>query len=359
MQRLPIDNPTDPSQVDAILTALRAGQLVVLPTETVYGLAADAHNAKAVELLRTVKGRQQDQAFTHHLAKSEDLEALAAPLPARFRRFLNRVWPGPVTAIVPAKNGEDSIGLRVPDHPLTGQVIEALGGSLFMTSVNHHGEPPLNDPDTIAATFGEEPAIAILADAGAPQLGEPSVVIRLDGRRLDILRTGPFTDLELQTDAATKVLFVCTGNTCRSPLAQAIAQQQAAKILGIEPAEVLAHGLAFGSAGTSTLQGMPASSGSVAAGAEIGIDLSDHSSTNLTPELVAEADYIFCLSESHRISIVDIMPEVEAKTVLIDPSGKDVTDPFGGDLETYRLTRTALEDLIGQHIEALIAGSAK
>lgn len=359
MQRLPIDNPADPSQVDAILRALRAGQLVILPTETVYGLAADAHNAKAVELLRAVKGRQQDQPFTHHLAKSEDLEALAAPLPARFRRFLDRAWPGPVTAIVPAKSGEGKVGLRVPDHPLTSEVIEALGGSLFMTSVNHHGEPPLNEPDAIAATFGEEQTIAILADAGPPQLGEPSVVVRLDGQRLDILRPGPFTEVEVQTDAATKILFVCTGNTCRSPLAQAIAQQQAAKVLGIEPAEVLAHGLAFGSAGTATFHGMPASEGSVAAGAEIGIDLSDHGSTNLTRALVTEADQIFCLSESHRISIVDIMPEAEAKTLLLDPSGQDVTDPFGGDLETYRLTRSALEDLIGQHIEALVADAAK
>ena len=97
----------------------------------------------------------------------------------------------------------------------------------------------------------------------------------------------------------------------------------------------------------------------VAAGAEIGIDLSDHGSTNLTRALVTEADQIFCLSESHRISIVDIMPEAEAKTLLLDPSGQDVTDPFGGDLETYRLTRSALEDLIGQHIEALVADAAK
>ena len=116
MQRLKIEEPPAAPQVDVAVSALRHSHLVVLPTETVYGLAADAENRDAVQKLAAVKARDTDQPFTHHLASSADLTTLAAAPPARVQALLERVWPGPLTAILPGKSGGPDVGLRVPSH---------------------------------------------------------------------------------------------------------------------------------------------------------------------------------------------------------------------------------------------------
>ena len=128
--------------------------------------------------------------------------------------------------------------------------------------------------------------------------------------------------------------------------------------LGIRPDQVLAHGLVFTSAGTTTLSGMPASDGSIEAAAEVELDVSEHESTQLSSELIEHADRIFCLSESHRTYVLHADRTAEAKTELLDPAGKDVPDPFGGDQEVYRETRTAIENLVGKRVAELLADPA-
>ena len=139
--------------------------------------------------------------------------------------------------------------------------------------------------------------------------------------------------------AAEMVLFVCTGNTCRSPLAEALARQHSAKALGVPPEDLLAHGLCFRSAGTGARDGDPASDGSLAAGAEVGLDLSAHRSTALDPDLVRRAHHIYCLADSHRRNTLAEAPAAGEKITLLRPDQRDVADPFGGDLRAYRRAR--------------------
>jgi protein-tyrosine-phosphatase len=116
--------------------------------------------------------------------------------------------------------------------------------------------------------------------------------------------------------AADLVLFVCTGNTCRSPLAEALARRSTAEALRVEDDDVLAHGLWFASAGVSAYPGDPASDGSLESAAELGIDLAAHRSQPVTPELARRAARVYCLTGSH-----------------------DIGDPHGRDLRVYRRVR--------------------
>ncbi|MEO1843149.1 MAG: L-threonylcarbamoyladenylate synthase, partial [Akkermansiaceae bacterium] len=149
LQRLTVQDPPNAAQVSTVVEALRAGRLAVLPTETVYGLAADPGCAEAVAKLAAVKGRHPDQPFTHHFATGAELTRVAAPPPARVQRLLDRLWPGPLTMILPRRRGDGEVGVRVPAHPFTQRVLAKFETGLLMTSVNAVGRPPIHDPATI------------------------------------------------------------------------------------------------------------------------------------------------------------------------------------------------------------------
>ena len=319
-----------------VVQRLRSGQLVVLPTETVYGLAVLPGHADALGRARALLQRTADEPATLHLHSRADLRPLVAQVPPPLARLIDRFWPGPLTLVLPGRSGTD-IGLRLPAHEFTRSVIGAIGEPLVLARVHTKNTPPLADPDAIAAHFGH--ALDLLVDDGRSPLGMPSTVVHWQNGRLQVPRDGILTADEVLHAAADLVLFVCTGNTCRSPLAEALARHHTAAALGIAPADLLAHGLAFASAGTSTVDGDPASDGSVAAAAELQLDLGGHRSTALTPELVRRASRIYCLAQSHRRNTLAEMPTAGEKVTLLRPDQLDIADPFGGDLRAYRRAR--------------------
>jgi tRNA threonylcarbamoyl adenosine modification protein (Sua5/YciO/YrdC/YwlC family) len=256
MRRVPIPFGKVPTElVDEAVQAIREGKVVALPTETVYGLAADPADPASSERIRALKERPADLVFTHHIASAADLAAFAPAVPKRVQQLCDRYWPGPLTMVVPTGEGE-SVGLRVPSDDFTTAVIRAFGSSLYLTSVNRSGEPPLTSPDEIEAEFGDR--IDLLYDVGDPPLRQASTVVRwipstVDPElgELEILREGTLTAEDLHGTTSRRFLFVCTGNTCRSPLAEALARRAAARRLGTSDARVAAHGLVFESAGVA------------------------------------------------------------------------------------------------------------
>jgi len=151
------------------------------------------------------------------------------------------------------------------------------------------------------------------------------------------------------------VLFVCTGNTCRSPMAEVLARDAVARALDVPPDRVLARGLLFLSAGTGTLDGMQASEGSVQALQQRGLDLTAHRSRSLTQQLCARATRIFCMSASHRDAVLDLAPDAAPKTELLRPDGRGIADPYGGELADYCRARDEITAALGERRRELLA----
>ncbi|HEY1448932.1 MAG TPA: L-threonylcarbamoyladenylate synthase [Caulobacteraceae bacterium] len=193
------------SEIAEAVRALAAGRLVILPTETVYGLAADAANGAAVARLYEAKGRPRFNPLIAHVA---DLEAAfrIAELDHRARVLAGAFWPGPLTIVAPARSdclvvdlaraGLDTVAVRVPAHPLARLVLEAFGGPVAAPSANRSGRP---SPTTLADAVGETgEAAAMTLDGGPCRIGlESTVVALLDGPPR-LLRPGAVTRGEIE-----------------------------------------------------------------------------------------------------------------------------------------------------------------
>ncbi len=193
-------------QIDAQMraaAALRAGELVLLPTETVYGLAALADDQTAVEQIYKIKGRPAQKALIAHVDGVQMAEQIGC-LNARAHRFIDAFWPGPLTLIVPkqqnaricsgAGGGLDTIALRCPDHAFTRALLSHLGQPLVAPSANLSGqEPPIQISD-VAQLILDGAALCI--DGGICSIGTSSTLLDLCGARPRVLRMG---GIDLQT----------------------------------------------------------------------------------------------------------------------------------------------------------------
>lgn len=326
-----------------VVASLQRGELCVLPTETVYGLTALPSNPASKAKAAAWKGRDAQQPLTWHVGSVSDIVKLGGKLTLPAKRLITRYWPGPLTLIL-ANNEGGTIGVRQPAHNFTQSVIEACGEPLWMTSVNAAGQPALIDPQEVAAACGD--GVEIFADDGPSAIGVSSSIVRADRGELEVLREGILSTEEILSTAADLILFVCSGNTCRSPLAEEMAREVTAHAMGVNKERVLARGIKFASAGTATDSGMMASEGSQAAASEVGLDLSSHISQPIDPLLWQRAMKIYCLGESHRSSLLEVAPDIGDKVELLRPDGQDIADPYGGDLHAYQHTRDEIRAAI-------------
>jgi tRNA threonylcarbamoyl adenosine modification protein (Sua5/YciO/YrdC/YwlC family) len=338
----------EPGAVEAAAQALRDGRLVVFPTETVYGLAARADDPAALALLREAKGRDAGKPLSLHLPDVASLEARFGPLSPPAARLARRRLPGPLTLVLPDRAEGGFTGVRVPDDPLAAAVLRAAGVPVVATSVNRSGEPPaLTGSDAAAASGGKA---AVVLDAGPCRIGMASTVVRVDGEKVEVLREGAIPAREVLEDSSRILLFVCTGNLCRSPLAAALAERDLARRLGCEAAELPARGYAVLSAGTSADAGRRATRETEESGRVRGIDLSSHRSRPLTPTLLDRADRVFVMEKAQRKSILEFFPGASEKVRLLDPAGRDIPDPYGRGAEAYASVAAALEGTVAERV---------
>ena len=197
MIRLNVD-PLNPESeaVERAAAIIRADGLVAMPTDTLYGLAADPRHATAVERVFAVKGRQPGQALPLVAADIEQLQSALGPLSPSARALADCFWPGPLTLIVPSPmslatevtGGLHSVGVRVPAHAVPRAVCRAVGWLLTATSANVSGQPALDDPARVAAALGE--SIDLLLDAGRTPGGPPSTIVDVCDDSPHLIRLG-------------------------------------------------------------------------------------------------------------------------------------------------------------------------
>jgi L-threonylcarbamoyladenylate synthase len=191
-----------PDALDAALRELRAGKLVVLPTDTVYGVGALAFDEQAVRSIYDAKGRSEEKAIPILLGDAADLQKVTATLPPMAQRLANRFWPGPLTLVVPKHPGLPSavsatatVGVRVPDHPFARALLNA-SGPMAVTSANRSGEPsPCTAEEALQQLDGR---VALIIDAGRTPGGIPSTVLDCTGAEPRVLRAGPLTIDEIR-----------------------------------------------------------------------------------------------------------------------------------------------------------------
>ncbi len=325
-----------------IAGVLNKNGVVVIPTDTIYGVIADGTSSAAVEKLRRLTN-SDEKPFTYFMSRNRFADYAVITK----RKIIDYFVPGPITIIL-KKNpiaklpaAIENIGLRIPDSGFVINFLDYYKKPVAVTGANISGEPVLETAYEIAEKF---PQIELIIDAGS-LVGKPSTVLDLTGPIPVLRRKGvvPLLQIEkiygrrIKLDPSLKfgLLFVCSGNSCRSPMAAGIIRTMLnAKYVDIK------------SAGTSAIDGVPASLNAQAIVQEFGGDISAHRTKYLTRELVAQADLILVMEFKHYETVLELAPDAAVKTFLLKEYKRrtkynQVSDPVGQDIDVYR--DTALE----------------
>jgi len=194
-----------PSHVEIVEAArvLRDGGLVAFPTETVYGLGADASNDAAVRHLYLVKRRPAELPLIVHLGEPPDIDTWAVDVPASARLLADSFWPGPLTLVLRRKEtvsdvvtgGRDTVGLRVPAHPVALALLAELGGGIAAPSANRFGRVSPTAAADVASDLGDD--VEVILDGGPCAVGVESTIVDCSGDAPTVLRAGGVSDEQL------------------------------------------------------------------------------------------------------------------------------------------------------------------
>ena len=200
----PVAAPVVEATVENAVEILQRGGLVAFPTETVYGLGADAMNAAAMQRLYKVKGRPKAHPVIVHIARRDQLAEWASEVTPIAEKLAEAFWPGPLTLIVKraekvsdlVTGGQDTVGVRVPSHKLARQLLEAFGGGIAAPSANRFGKVSPTTADHVRADLGAD--VNLVLDGGACEVGIESTIVDVTGDVPVILRPGKINAADIE-----------------------------------------------------------------------------------------------------------------------------------------------------------------
>jgi len=355
------DDPRD--IIHRTVQALVEGQVVGVPTDTVYGLAVDALSETAIEELFRLKGRQVDIPLAISVGSRESAEDFLCKSSALVRRLSYRCWPGPLTLVAPCDSPTSAVtqlpdsvrkritgdfgcvGFRVVDQRVLAHIHRFLSGPLVLTSANVSGKIPPTTAQGVADQFTD--SLPLLLDDGPTRYGGASTVARVRENRLEILREGAIERAAMNQFIKPVIVLVCTGNTCRSPMAETLLREQIRQKLGSEDkVRVLSAGVAAG-------VGSGASPQAVEVMGSRGLDLTGHSSRPLDDAVMNVADLILTMTRGHRAAILAAWPNMEDRVHTLRRDGGDITDPVGMPVEVYQSCSEQIDQELAAWLEAL------
>ncbi|MGC8540146.1 MAG: Sua5/YciO/YrdC/YwlC family protein [Phycisphaerae bacterium] len=344
--------------------ALRGGKLVGLPTETVYGIACSLAQPVGLRALKEALAIQNQPAWVIHVSSAHGIDKIVSHVSPLARRLARRLWPGPLSIQLPldpadierlahltgrqtaAETMVDGyVTFRCTEVDITRQIIDLTGE--LVTIVGTAGNPLVESADNLPPAIRRQLSVAVAGPA--PRYKNISTLIRVTGHRLDVLREGAIAQRVIRRLEDTVIVFVCSGNTCRSPMAAGLALQILAEKLNIPSAELPSRHIVVRSAGVHAAGGMPAAVEAVKVLGAMGVDIQKHRSAPLTDDLLRRADMIFTMTQAHREEIISRMPTAAEKTFTLDPDG-DIDDPIGKGEQAYRKTAQRLEKLIRNRV---------
>lgn len=349
MKKISIDaRNIDQALIKTAAQIIIQGGVVAIPTETVYGLAG-LTNQEVAKRLYTIKKRANDKPFA--LAFGDVSKAISnyfEVMPPFGYRLIEKFWPGPLTIVYYNSKGEN-IGIRVPAHAIASEILKEVNKAVYLPSANLSGEKDSLTASEVEAAFDGN--VDLIVDGGKCDYSKVSTVLDLTFKPFRVLREGAVSEEEIAKIFIRKrILFVCTGNSCRSPMAQYLLEKYLKEDRPYfdERYEII-------SAGTSAYSGAKISSlvEDILSDKE-NIDTGAFRSRLLDRYNLLSSDLIFTMEDRQRQYVLNFEPSTEGrvfslKEFLPEQFKKDIPDPIGRDInfydEVYSLIKEAILEL--------------